>query len=332
MRFIPTRRDFMAGLAAASAGSLFAGRSHAAEAPEITKVRLPRWIGGAYCWAASYIAEELLRAEGIRVYYFQGDPILDQSEWMNGGETDFSINYPPMHLKSLEAGVPIKVIGGLHSGCLELIANETIRKVKDLKGKRVGVWLGGVEQTHVALMTAYVGLDPERDIIWVHRETSASRLLAEGKIDAFLAGPPWVQEARQQKIGHSILNTATDPPWSQQFCCMISASAEYVSRYPVATKRVLRAMLKSADLCASDPAAAAGQMVAGGFVKSYDYALQTLKDIRYDRWREYDPDATMLFFALRMREVGYLNANPQEIIASGTDWRFFNELKRELKT
>jgi NitT/TauT family transport system substrate-binding protein len=34
---------------------------------------------------------------------------------------------------------------------------------------------------------------------------------------------------------------------------------------------------------------------------------------------------------LRSHEVGMIKSNPQKIIALGTDWRFLNELKKELK-
>jgi NitT/TauT family transport system substrate-binding protein len=37
------------------------------------------------------------------------------------------------------------------------------------------------------------------------------------------------------------------------------------------------------------------------------------------------------FFALRLREAGMIRSTPQKIIAQGTDWRFLNELKKELK-
>ena len=113
---------------------------------------------------------------------------------------------------------------------------------------------------------------------------------------------------------------------------MISATADYVNRYPVATKRVLRAILKAADLCVSDPQWVAQQLVARGFLPQYDYALQTLNDIRYDRWRDYDPEDSLRFYALRMQETGMIKSSPQKIIADGTDWRFLDELKRELKT
>jgi NitT/TauT family transport system substrate-binding protein len=104
-----------------------------------------------------------------------------------------------------------------------------------------------------------------------------------------------------------------------------------VHKNPVATKRVLRAILKTTDLCASDPARAARQLVDGGFAERYDYALQTLNDNPYDKWREYDPEDTLRFYALRLREVGLIRSSPQKIIAEGTDWRFLDELKHELK-
>ena len=105
-----------------------------------------------------------------------------------------------------------------------------------------------------------------------------------------------------------------------------------MNKYPVATKRVLRAILKSADFCASNPTSAARQLVDRGFLPSYDYALTTLKETRHDRWRDYDAEDSVRFYALRMQETGMIKSSPQEIIANGTDLRFLNELKRELKT
>ena len=68
-----------------------------------------------------------------------------------------------------------------------------------------------------------------------------------------------------------------------------------------------------------------------GLAQRYDYAPQTLTDNGYDRWRDYDPEDTVRFYSLRLHEVGLIQSSPQKIIAEGTDWRFFNELKRELK-
>jgi NitT/TauT family transport system substrate-binding protein len=72
-------------------------------------------------------------------------------------------------------------------------------------------------------------------------------------------------------------------------------------------------------------------LVDGGFTERYDYALQALIEVPYDRWREYDPEDTLRFYALRLHEAGMITSSPNKIIAGGTDWRFLNELKRELK-
>jgi NitT/TauT family transport system substrate-binding protein len=158
------------------------------------------------------------------------------------------------------------------------------------------------------------------------------RLLDEGKIDAYLGFPPQPLELRAKKIGHVVLNSMTDRPWSQYFCCMLIANREFVGRHPIATKRALRAILKGADVCAREPERVARFLVDKSYAQSYDYSVATLKDIPYKRWREYDPEDTVRFYSLRLQEAGMIKSTPQRIIARGTDWRFIRELKRELKT
>ena len=156
-------------------------------------------------------------------------------------------------------------------------------------------------------------------------------MFAAGKIDAFLGFPPEPQELRARKIGHAIFNTAIDGPWSQYFCCLLGGNRDFVRQYPVATKRAIRAILKATDFCGTEPERAARQLVDKGFTSRYDYALQTLIDNPYDKWREYDPEDTLRFYALRLHEAELIKSSPQKIIAGNTDWRFLNELKRELK-
>jgi len=155
-------------------------------------------------------------------------------------------------------------------------------------------------------------------------------LFAEGKIDAFLGFPPEPQRLRSQNVGHVILNTAQDRPWSQYFCCMLAGNREFVRKNPIATKRVVRAMLRATDLCVSEPALVAQRVVDKGFTLRDDELLQTLADVPYNRWRDYDPEDTIRFYALRLREAGMLKSSPAKIVADGTDWRFLKEVRREL--
>jgi NitT/TauT family transport system substrate-binding protein len=72
-------------------------------------------------------------------------------------------------------------------------------------------------------------------------------------------------------------------------------------------------------------------MVDNAYARRYDYALQVMQEIPYGQWREYSAEDTVRFYALRLHEVGMIKSVPQKIMAEGTDWRFLNELKKELK-
>lgn len=114
---------------------------------------------------------------------------------------------------------------------------------------------------------------------------------------------------------------------------MVVANREYVRKHPVATKRALRAILKANSICALEPARSARTLVDKWYPKTnYDFALQTIKEIPYGQWREYDPEDTVRFYALRMNEVGMIKSSPQKMIEQGTDWRFLRELRKEMKT
>jgi len=110
----------------------------------------------------------------------------------------------------------------------------------------------------------------------------------------------------------------------------VAAHQDFVAKHPVATKRALRAIIKAANFCAAEPERAARLVADKGY--RYDYSLQTMKEIAYARWRDYDAEDTVRFYSLRLREAGMIKSVPNRIIAQGTDWRFFNELKRELKS
>ena len=307
--------------------------SYAQEAPpETTTVRLGKIYG--ICIAPQYVAEDLLRAEGFTdVRYVATNPGISTALALARGEIDFTTNYAPPMAISIDAGEQITIVGGEHVGCFEVFAREGIRSIADLRGKNVGVQsIGSSQHVFLSVIAAHVGLDPAKDIHWI---TSTSpkpmELFADGKIDAFLGLPPEPQELRGRNIGRVIVNSVLDRPWSQYFCCVLAANRGYIRKYPIATKRVLRAIVKAADLCASEPARVARQIVDAGFTPSYDYALQTNKEIPYVRWREYNPEDAVRFYALRLREAGMIKSSPNKILADGTDWRHWNELKRELK-
>jgi len=331
-----SRRSFLGGMTLAGIAGFAGGRPGPAAAdppPETTRLRLGRLP--AICLAPYYMAEELLPAEGFtKVQYVDlpsGSFLLKPTA---AGEIDFGISFIGPVLTRLDAGDPLVLLSGAHAGCFELFASAKVGAVRDLRGKTIALvfGLGGPEHTFIASILAYVGIDPTKEVHWVeHAFDAAAQLLAAGKIDAVAAQPPLSQELRARHIGHVLVNSTLDRPWSQYYCCMVYTNRAFVQRYPVATKRVLRAILKAADVCTSEPERTARFLVDKGYTKSYDYARATMQDVAYRRWRDYVPVDAVRFYALRLQEARMMTSSPQKIIAQGTDWRFFNALMKELK-
>ena len=331
------RREFVRRLTLAGTAGLIRlvpSEASAELPPESPRLRLTQTP--VVCVAPQYVASELLRAEGFAdVQYVKRDGDFQrwQREVLASGEVDIMTNYVTSLVTQIDAGDPIVLLGGVHVGCYELFGTGNVRAIRDLRGRRVAVPESpSGQQLFVSMMAAYVGLDPGKDIEWViHPATEASTLLAERKVDALMAFPPQAQELRAKKIGHVVVASAIDRPWSQYFCCMIAGNKEFVRKNPVATKRAVRAILKASMMCATEPERAARLLVDRGFATNYDYSLQMLKDLPYNRWRELDSSDAVRFYALRLHELGLIKSDPKKIIAQGTDWRFVNELKKELK-
>ena len=322
-----------AGVIAAASALGVPGSALAAEPPpETMRIALAR--DPTICPAPMYVAEELLKTEGfteVRYVPMAADQNIPQL--LSSGKADISTDTVPVLLLSLDAGDAIVLLGGLHVGCYELFTTPNVKTMRDLKGKTVAISQERDDRhALLAAMLTHVGLDPRKDIRWVtHPADESMRLLAAGKIDAFLGFPPEPQELRAKKVGHVLLDTRTDRPWSQYFCCMLVGNRQFVRKNPVATKRALRAILKANAMCASEPERVARFLVDRGYVTGYDSAVQTLKELPYARWRDYDPEDTARFYALRLHEGGMIKSSPQKLLAQSTDWRFFNELKKELK-
>jgi NitT/TauT family transport system substrate-binding protein len=326
------RRDFGLSVAAAgAAGVLPFGPALAAEPPPETRtIRLRKDF--AICFAPYYVVTKFLEAEGfddvqyVDVFGDEGTDLIAQ------GGIDIAAEFSGQIVANLDNGKNITALGGIHVGCYELFAREPIRRISDLRGRRIGIkYVGFAEYLYVSLIAAYVGLDPMRDLEWVAGGDTALEMFMAGETDAYLGFPPEPQILRANGHDRVILNTVLDRPWSQYFCCTLFGNRDWVRAHPVATKRFLRALYRAAEFCTLEPEKSAQHLVDSGFVKRYDYALETIRLIPYDLWHDYDAEDTMRFYALKMHEVGMLKTDPNTLIAEGTDWRFLNELKREMK-
>jgi len=315
MPIVQSRRQFLTIASLAGAIGLLhsprvLGGEGALETTTLCFTRTP-----SLCVAPLYVAEELLRADGFSdIRYIDTGSATESANAIGAGRADLSFDFASAYIIGIDSGQAITVLAGAMAGCVELFAREGINTVADLKGKRVGLRsLGATPHVLASIMAAEVGLDPAKDIDWVvDPKSTPIELFASGKVDVFVGNPPESLELRARHIGHVIVKTVVDRPWSQYFCCMLAGNREYVRKNPVATKRALRAILKATDLCASEPEPTVRRLVDRGVAAQYDYTLQTLRENGYDKWREYDAEDTIRFYALRAPRDGLRQIDPAE--------------------
>ena len=335
-----TRREFLDRMATASAVgalSLYPEIAAAEPPPETTSITIVHDPSvPVLCYGPQYVATEMLKLEGfteINYAPFAENDLAMDSPVLAAGRADISTAWVADIILTADQGGPIVALSGMHVGCTEIIAQEHIRSIRDLKGKKIALLsVEGAEKAWLTILFTYIGLDPLRDIEWtVVPYEDWREKFSTGEIDALVLWPPDAQVYRNQKIGHVILDSGTDKPWKDYYCCIIAGNRDFVEKHPVATKRAIRAMLKATDMCALEPELAARTVINNGFPSEYETALQVFSEIPYALWRDIHPEDTFRFYALRMYKLGLIKESPDALISRITDWRFLNELKRELK-
>ena len=350
------RRHFLkAGVSVAAAGLTGAGaltgahRTLAEEAPpETTSLRLPSTPRA--CLAPLDILDDLLREEGfadIRYCAALASAPAERRARRSGLRPGL---FRP-HIVPIDAGAPMVMLAGVHPGCFELVARESIRSVVDLKGRKWG-WAGwrrggrycsgSSSPTSASIpprtsigsskITAFLGssMARPRQSPTTARTARSQGAFAKGEIDAFLTVPPWAQELRARNFGHVILNSTLDRPWSQYFCCMLIGPPILSAATRSRPSAWCAPWSGRPTFVPPNPIGSRSAWSIAALQPRYDYTRQGLDDVSYRNWREYDPEDAVRFYALRLRELGMIKSSPDTIIATGHELAFLKEVRKEL--
>jgi NitT/TauT family transport system substrate-binding protein len=306
--------------------------------PETTTVR---YVMPAAC-DPLWNVRDLLLQEGFKDIQLVRAPVTT-TEWLTANKADFNSGYGTLIAASVDEGLPIVSLAGIHPGCFELFATPGISTIRDLRGKTIAVNAKKSSDQFYgffSILLANIGIDPRTEVNFIEIGPDFTALrdaFVDGRSQAFIAsGTTGPQLHRNPKNpGKVILDTTMDKPWSQYYCCNLVANRNWARRYPVATKRFTRAILRAADEVAKDKPRAAREYVARGFVAApspseEDLTNEAIRDLSYD-WREIDPEDTLRFFALRLADAKLVKSTPQQIIAQGSDFAYMRQLRTELK-
>ena len=299
---------------------------------EVTRLRIPK-SDGTICGGALYVAHPFLVEEGFTNIEYPELPVTEWTEHVGNGTLDINYDFGAAVAVEIDRGRRLTSLAGMHGGCYELFARDGIDSIGQLRGKRVAVTYGvdaaAPGYAFMAYVLAFVGVPPDHTLASYNSE-DVPELLRSGEIDAAITIPPWGDELRDAGAGHVILNSMTDRPWSDYYCCFLFANKRFVQKNPVATKRIVRAVLKGADVVAREPERAARYLVDNGHTADYAQTLRTLKHLHYDFWRTLDSEDSLRFYGLRLRQSGVIKTAPNQLVARGADFRFLNQIKREM--
>jgi len=293
-----------------------------------------RIVNPPACEPGIWLAKDFLADEGFTDVRFVATPFIS-TEWIARGLADVALAHPEFAVATLDAGLPLLMLAGVHSGCLELWARQGINSVADLRGKRIAVRVKDISDQFFAFFATLlgrVGFDLIKDVQFVEGANVAgmNALFTDGRADAVLAGAQFGPLLRRMQTtpGHVILSTMDAQPWSHYFCCHIVANREWAHRNPIATKRITRALLRATDAAAKDaPRAAREAAPMLGLEESI--VAETMAMCAYN-WRDLEPEDTLRFFALWLAAAKLIRNTPQQLIALGADFQYMLQLRTEL--
>src|SRR6266567_2735474 len=247
------------------------GGNRADSAATSNKVRVG-YIG-ITCEAPIFTAVEkgFFKEEGL-------DVSLVKCEWANYkdilalGGFDVTHHLVMYFLKPIEQGLDVKFTGGIHRGCLRVQAavNGNIRKVADLRGKRIGVpGMGTPPFIFANRVLGANGIDPSKEITWrVFPAGELGLALDKGEVDAVADSEPIGSLLVAQGKVKNVADQAQDAPYKDEYCCAVIVNGKFLAANPKAAAAATRALLKGAKWVEANPAAAARLSVEKKYLAS----------------------------------------------------------------
>ena len=195
------------------------------------------------------------------------EPELVKCEWSKYkdvlalGGYDITHHLVMYFLKPIEQGLDVKMTGGVHTGCLRVqtAANGPIKKLEDLRGKKIGVpGMGTPPHIFANRALGMIGVDPAKDIDWrVFPAGELGLALEKGEVDALGTAEPIGTMLQATGKVMTLADQAKDAPWKDEYCCAVVANGKWLAANEDLAARATRAILKGAKWVQTNPRAAA---------------------------------------------------------------------------
>mgnify|MGYP001177783672 CR=1 FL=1 len=281
---------------------------------------------GSLCAAPIYIAYEkgFFKEQGFDVNLISADTETRKIGLNNG--TIPIVNGDFQFFPSIENDVKVKVVDGLHYGCIKLLVpkDSPIQGVEDLRGKKISVdEIGGTPHQVAAVWLEKNGIsarqeDGEVTFLPFDDGNLAVEALKKGEVDVAALWDPF--GSVQEKTGEYrvLLDISVDEPFAGKYCCFLYASEKLLNEKPEHVAALLRAYRAAQNWIAENPEETVDIIIKGKYsqIEDRELAIELIKSYRYPTTedREKNPDQVrenVLYFAEQLYQIGYLTTNPE---------------------
>jgi len=230
---------------------------------------------------------------------------------------------------SIEEGVNIKVVDGLHKGCIKFAVrtDSDIKTVQDFKGKKIGIDVVGGSPHQVASMwleNAGISAKPEDGQVQFLPFTDGNlelEALYSGAIDVAGLWDPFgsvVEKAGKVKI---VFDLTTDPFFADHYCCFLYASSKVIKENPEKVAALLRAYWKAQDWIANNPKEAVDIISDKKYsaIEDKELAAELISHYQYPTFQQhgtkgFNIEEDVKYFAQALYDIGYLKTQPDQFV------------------
>jgi NitT/TauT family transport system substrate-binding protein len=254
----------------AIAALLIAGGAQAQEVVRLGNLKF------AHYGAVSYI-KEIAPKCGIKVDEKVFAKGLDVMQAIIAGELDVGTTASEAAISGRASGAPIYVVAGFAKGGARLVARPGlgIKSVKDLKGRKVGVTRGGIQEVLLMAELAQAGMSadsaPGKDVQLIYLPYADLNQAMLGKnIDAMMQSEPQSSQAINRGFGVEVLKPY-DTPIGEPVRTMVMTEKFYKEKRNLAEK-FMRCFVEATKTFIDKPA------VAEKYVREVIFKGQITKD------------------------------------------------------
>ncbi len=284
---------------------------------------------GALCGAPIYIAYEkgFFKEEGFDVNLISADTET-RKIGLNNGNIPI-VNGDFQYFPSIEEGVKVKVVDGLHNGCIKFIVKKDspIKGVNDLKGKRIAIdEVGGTPHQVASVWLEKAGISAkqeDKEVTFVPFTDGNLEIEAvkNGDVDVAALWDPHGSVAEKSGEYRVIFDLSTDPVFAGKYCCFLYASEKVLNDNPEKVAAILKAYNKAQAWIAANPEEAVNIISDKKYssIEDKELAVKLIKSYQYPSAEQQAAGnhvkEDVLYFVKELKSIGYLKTDDPSAFA-----------------